>query len=102
MGRPRHCSRRACGHRAWRCHQSRWWIPPRCTRSRGGLLRIFGHRAGDPRSLARRKLAPSDAVVYIDTDAHQGNGVARCFKDNPRVLMFDMFNGSIYPRDSEA
>lgn len=37
-------------------------------------------------------------IVYIDLDAHLGNGVAHCFRDNRRVWLFDMFNASIYPQ----
>jgi histone deacetylase 11 len=41
-------------------------------------------------------------VVYIDLDAHQGNGVARVFVDDPRVFLFDVYNELIYPRDAQA
>jgi histone deacetylase 11 len=54
------------------------------------LLRRSGELAGD------------DRVLYIDLDAHQGNGVARVFNTDPRVFIFDMYNRSIYPRDREA
>jgi histone deacetylase 11 len=47
-------------------------------------------------------LADSDRVVYIDLDAHQGNGVCRCFKSDPRVLIYDQYNGRIFPGDAEA
>lgn len=47
-------------------------------------------------------LAPDDRVVYVDLDAHQGNGVARVFVDNPRVFIFDVYNELIYPRDAHA
>ncbi len=42
-------------------------------------------------------LAERDKIVYIDLDAHQGNGVSHCFFDDSRVFMFDMFNQNIYP-----
>ena len=47
-------------------------------------------------------LADGDRVVYIDLDAHQGNGVARVFVDDPRVFIFDVYNELIYPRDAQA
>jgi histone deacetylase 11 len=49
-----------------------------------------------------RLLGPHDRVVYIDLDAHQGNGVARVFVDDPRVFLFDVYNEFIYPRDAHA
>lgn len=36
-------------------------------------------------------------VAYIDTDAHQGNGVCHTFLDDKRVFIFDMYNYTIYP-----
>ncbi len=36
-------------------------------------------------------------VVYIDTDAHQGNGVCHTFINHSRVFIFDIYNGRIYP-----
>jgi histone deacetylase 11 len=47
-------------------------------------------------------LGPSDRVLYIDLDAHQGNGVARVFAADPRVCIFDMYNADIYPQDWTA
>ncbi len=47
-------------------------------------------------------LAPDDRVLYIDTDAHQGNGVARAFLDDPRARLYDLYNGDLYPNDREA
>ncbi len=50
-----------------------------------------------------RMLGPGDRIVYIDLDAHQGNGVCHEFRADDRVQIFDMYNGDIYPRgDSEA
>jgi histone deacetylase 11 len=43
------------------------------------------------------QLTENSRVAYIDLDAHQGNGVAYCFRDDPRVFLFDMHNGAIYP-----
>lgn len=36
-------------------------------------------------------------IVYVDTDAHQGNGVCHVFRDDPRVFIFDIYNSGIYP-----
>ena len=45
---------------------------------------------------------PDRKVLIVDLDAHQGNGSASIFQDDPRVSMFDVFNGHIYPGDHEA
>jgi histone deacetylase 11 len=42
-------------------------------------------------------LGETDRVVYVDTDAHQGNGVCHAFSADPRVFLYDIFNRSIYP-----
>lgn len=47
-------------------------------------------------------LSEDDRVVYIDLDAHQGNGVARVFFNEPRVFIFDIYNEQIYPADIHA
>lgn len=36
-------------------------------------------------------------VAYIDTDAHQGNGVCHTFLNDRRAFIFDMYNHMIYP-----
>jgi histone deacetylase 11 len=36
-------------------------------------------------------------IVYIDLDAHQGNGVAHCFLEDRSVWLFDQFNENLYP-----
>jgi len=46
-------------------------------------------------------LAETETVLYIDLDAHQGNGVCHCFLDDNRVQIFDMYNGQIYPSYDE-
>ena len=48
---------------------------------------------------ARREelLGDSARVAYIDTDAHQGNGVCHTFLDDKRVFIFDMYNHTNYP-----
>ncbi len=42
-------------------------------------------------------ISENERIVYIDTDAHQGNGVCHTFMDDPRVFIFDIFNRQIYP-----
>lgn len=46
---------------------------------------------------AEGKLAATDRIVYVDTDAHQGNGVCHCFMNDPRAFLFDIFNHQVYP-----
>lgn len=41
-------------------------------------------------------------VMVVDLDAHQGNGFEAIFEDDPRVDVFDMYNGEIYPMDLAA
>jgi histone deacetylase 11 len=40
-------------------------------------------------------------VLYVDLDAHQGNGVCAIFRDDPELRIFDVFNGDIYPYGEE-
>ncbi|EGT48549.1 hypothetical protein CAEBREN_32506 [Caenorhabditis brenneri] len=47
------------------------------------------------------KKAITNAIV-VDVDAHQGNGHARDFANNPNVFVFDVFNPYVYPHDREA
>jgi len=48
-------------------------------------------------------LGDADRVVYVDCDAHQGNGVCHAFFNDPRVLIFDLYNRAIYPaHDAKA
>ena len=50
-----------------------------------------------------RRLTEDDRVLYIDTDAHQGNGVCHAFRDDTRMFIFDIYNADIYPNfDTEA
>jgi histone deacetylase 11 len=47
---------------------------------------------------------PTLKVMYIDLDAHQGNGVEICLadelkKENPRFVVFDVYSGNDYPLD---
>ncbi len=49
-------------------------------------------------ALRSEKLIPDDSrIAYIDTDAHQGNGVCHTFMMDNRVFIFDIFNSRIYP-----
>ena len=55
--------------------------------------------------IAIRKLMkehPDMTYLIIDLDAHQGNGHESVLKDDPRVSIFDVYNGQIYPGDTEA
>jgi len=45
---------------------------------------------------------PDLSVLIVDLDAHQGNGYASIFKDDPRVSIFDVYNQDIYPHDEAA
>ena len=48
-------------------------------------------------------ISQTDRMVYVDTDAHQGNGISHVFADDKRVFIFDIFNEKIYPsHDIEA
>ena len=42
-------------------------------------------------------IADESRIAYIDTDAHQGNGVCHTFMSDSRVFIFDIFNSHIYP-----
>lgn len=65
---------------------------------------VFSDIALIVRQLRRENLLQPDAtVVYVDLDAHQGNGVCHQFLSDKRFHIFDMYNGNIYPSaDSEA
>lgn len=45
---------------------------------------------------------PDKKVMVIDLDAHQGNGFEEIFGNEPRVAIFDVYNGDIYPNDQHA
>ena len=51
---------------------------------------------------ASSQLGDADKIVYVDLDAHQGNGVCRTFLDDPRVLIYDQYNRHIFPLDVRA
>ncbi len=59
---------------------------------------IYADAAIAVASLRKQKLLEENArVVFVDTDAHQGNGVCHCFIDDKRAFIFDIFNCQIYP-----
>ena len=58
-------------------------------------LAIAALRASDAFGAAGR-------IIYIDLDAHMGNGVARCLMPDRESFLFDMFNADIYPYDPAA
>jgi histone deacetylase 11 len=48
------------------------------------------------------KNKPDLKVLIVDLDAHQGNGYASIFSGDPRVGIFDVYNGDIFPEDAAA
>ncbi len=40
-------------------------------------------------------------ALVVDMDAHQGNGTALCFQNDPAVFTFDMHEGDIFPIPKE-
>ena len=44
-----------------------------------------------------KQMQPDIKVLYVDLDAHQGNGVSYIFKNDPNVIIFDMFGKDNYP-----
>ena len=48
------------------------------------------------------QLAPSDRVLILDLDAHQGNGHERLAQADPQVFIADVYNRDIFPGDWEA
>lgn len=48
------------------------------------------------------RLDEHERVVYVDLDAHQGNGVCRTFATDRRVFIYDQYNGHIFPGDLRA
>jgi histone deacetylase 11 len=43
-----------------------------------------------------------ERILCVDLDAHQGNGTATHFANNPKRGLLDLFNRDIWPRDSAA
>jgi histone deacetylase 11 len=48
---------------------------------------------------AEGQLQKGDEVLYIDLDAHQGNGICHQFLNDPLVHIFDQYNSEIYPKE---
>jgi histone deacetylase 11 len=48
------------------------------------------------------KTFPHLKIMVVDLDAHQGNGLESIFMQDPRVTIFDVYNGSVYPNDRYA
>jgi len=48
------------------------------------------------------QLAEADRIVYVDLDAHQGDGICRTFADDSRIFIYDQYNRDIFPMDVEA
>lgn len=44
------------------------------------------------------ELAANDVILYVDADAHQGNGICHCFLNDRSLKNFDIFNSQIYPQ----
>ncbi|WP_425395858.1 histone deacetylase family protein [Aeoliella sp.] len=66
--------------------------------NRGEGFSIYADAAIAIAALREHKLISETArIAYVDTDAHQGNGVCHTFMDDNRVFIFDMFNSRIYP-----
>lgn len=42
---------------------------------------------------------PKLKVMIVDLDAHQGNGHESYFEKDDRVVIYDVYNGQIYPQD---
>lgn len=66
----------------------------------GGGFNIFADIPVSLRSIWKEK--PDLKVLIVDLDAHQGNGNSSILGNDPRVVILDMFNASIYPCDVEA
>ena len=45
---------------------------------------------------------PEYRAMIIDLDAHQGNGHESFFVGDARVIIYDIYNGQIYPQDYKA
>lgn len=46
------------------------------------------------------ELRADDRILIIDTDAHHGNGNAHTFSKNAAVVLLDVYNADIYPRNA--
>lgn len=65
---------------------------------RGEGFSIYSDAAIAVATLRANDSIPDNArIAYIDTDAHQGNGICHAFMNDSRVFIFDIFNSRIYP-----
>jgi histone deacetylase 11 len=48
------------------------------------------------------RLTDRDKVVYVDLDAHQGDGVCKTFVNDTRVFIYDQYNALSFPFDQRA
>lgn len=68
------------------------------SRDRGEGFCIYSDIALAVHELRRTdRVSADDKIIYVDLDAHQGNGVCHEFFDDRAMMIFDMFNQSIYP-----
>ncbi len=65
----------------------------------GGGFCIYADMPVAIRRLQREGLTRQ--ALVMDLDAHQGNGTALCFQDDPAVFTFDMHEGDIFPIPKE-
>lgn len=66
--------------------------------SSGGGFCVFSDVATAIASARQEgKLTESDTILYIDTDAHMGNGIANIFLKDSRIKILDVFNARAYP-----
>jgi histone deacetylase 11 len=47
---------------------------------------------------ANGRLSAEDTILYVDCDAHHGNGISHCFMHDRTFKTFDICNAQIYPR----
>jgi histone deacetylase 11 len=65
---------------------------------RGEGFCIYNDIALASLAVRREGLIAEDArILYVDLDAHQGNGVSHAMRDDLRFFIFDMFHDAIYP-----
>src|SRR3569833_2693825 len=48
---------------------------------------------------ALRAKGMTGKILYLDVDAHMGNGVANCLAGDRQVVMVDLYNRNIYPQN---
>lgn len=45
----------------------------------------------------REQLGGEETILYVDLDAHQGNGVSDYYGNDPNVVLLDIYNEGTYP-----